>query len=412
MARTVKPLSAKKVENAKAKEKKYKLSDGAGLFLQVNPNGSKFWRLGYRLNGKLKEYAIGTFKDYTLEEARQERTRLRKLVNEGIDVNQLKKEKKEDSQKIEIKKENTFYNVSQKWHKNYEREVSENYHIRLGRSLDNYIYPFIRDVPMDEVKRTDIIEILEALKAKELYETAKRTATLLNKIYKYAVTYEFTPHNIIADIELKTILGKREKKHYPTLTNRKDIKGLLLAIDDYSGDYTTRMALKFLPYVFVRSFNIRNAEWSEIHFDSKLWVIPAEKMKTRTEFKLPLPHQAMKILKEVHEFSGDGQFVFPSCMYPTRPLSNNTLISALRRMGYSSEELVPHSFRSMFSTIAYEKANTEDGHRYTGEVIEALLAHKETNKIKGAYNRAEYQEPMRGLIEWYADYLDGVKDGK
>ena len=265
---------------------------------------------------------------------------------------------------------------------------------------------------MDEVKRTDIIEILEALKTKKLFETAQRTATLLNKIYKYAVTYEFTPHNIIADIELKTILGKREKKHYPTFTERKDIRGLLLAINDYSGDYTTKMALKLLPYVFVRSFNIRNAEWSEINFDSKLWVIPAEKMKTKTEFKLPLPHQAMEILKEVHKFSSHGQFVFPSGMYPTRALSDNTLISALRRMGYSKEEFVPHGFRAMFSTIAYEKANTEDGHRYTGEVIEALLAHKETNKIKGAYNRAKYQEPMRGLIEWYADYLDEVKEGK
>ncbi len=412
MARTVKPLSAKKVESAKAREKKYKLSDGGGLFLQINPNGSKFWRLNYRLHGKAKEYAIGTLKDYSLEEAREERSRLRKLVNDGIDINQLKKKKKENSKKVEIKKENTFYNISQKWHKHYEKEVSEDYHIRLGRSLDNYIYPFIKDVPMDEVKRTDIIEILESLKTKGLHETAKRTATVLNKIYKYAVTYEFTPHNIIADIELKTILGKQKKKHYPTFTESKDIKGLLLAIADYSGDYTTKMALKLLPYVFVRSFNIRNAEWSEINFDSKLWIIPAEKMKTKIEFKLPLAHQAIQILEEVHKFSGHGQFVFPSGMYPKRALSDNTLISALRRMGYTKEEFVPHGFRSMFSTIAYEKANMEDGHRYTGEVIEALLAHKETNKIKGAYNRAEYQEPMRGLIQWYADYLDEVKEKK
>jgi len=410
MARTVKPLSAKKVENAKAKEKKYKLSDGGGLFLQVNPNGSKFWRLGYRFNGKLKEYAIGTLKDYTLEEARQERSRLRKLVNNGIDINQLKKEEKEKLKTVEVKKENTFYNISQKWHKHYEKEVSENYHIRLGRAMENYIYPMIKNIPMDEVKRTDIIAILEALKDKELHETAKRTATLLNKIYKYAVTYEYTPHNIIADIELKTVLGKREKKHYPTFTNEQDIRGLLLSIDEYSGDYTTKMALKLLPYIFVRSFNIRNAEWNEIDLKNKLWTIPAEKMKTKIEFNLPLPNQAINILEEIQEFSGHGKFVFPSCRYPNRAMSDNTLISALRRMGYTKEEFVPHGFRAMFSTIAYEKANMEDGHRYTGEVIEALLAHKETNKIKGAYNRAEYQKPMRGLIEWYADYLEGVKN--
>jgi len=409
MARTIKPLTAKTVENAKAKDKKYKLSDGGGLFLLVNTNGSKLWRLNYRLNNKSKEYAIGTYKDYSLEEARQERSKLRKLVKQGIDINQLKKEQKNKQKRIEIKKENTFYTVSQKWYKSYKREVSENYYIRLGRSLDNYVYPFIKDIPIDEVKRTDIIEILEALKAKGIFETARRTKTLLNKIYKYAVTYDFTPHNIIADIETKTILGRQENKHYPTLTEPEDIRGLLLAIDDYNGDYTTKMALKFLPYVFVRSFNIRNAEWSEINFDTGLWIIPAKKMKTKIEFKLPLSNQAMEILKEVYQFSGHGKFVFPSAMYPNRALSDNTLISAFRRMGYSKKEFVPHGFRAMFSTIAYEKANSKNGHGYTGEVIEALLAHKEANKIKEAYNRATYQKPMRKLIQWYANYLDNLK---
>jgi len=409
MARTIKPLTAKTVENAKAKDKKYKLSDGGGLFLLVNTNGSKLWRLNYRLNNKSKEYAIGTYKDYSLEEARQERSKLRKLVKQGIDINQLKKEQKNKQKRIEIKKENTFYTVSQKWYKSYKREVSENYYIRLGRSLDNYVYPFIKDIPIDEVKRTDIIEILEALKAKGIFETARRTKTLLNKIYKYAVTYDFTPHNIIADIETKTILGSQENKHYPTLTEPEDIRGLLLAIDDYNGDYTTKMALKFLPYVFVRSFNIRNAEWSEINFDTGLWIIPAKKMKTKIEFKLPLSNQAMEILKEVYKFSGNGKFVFPSGMYPNRALSDNTLISAFRRMGYSKKEFVPHGFRAMFSTIAYEKANSKNGHGYTEEVIEALLAHKEANKIKKAYNRAKYQKPMRKLIQWYANYLDNLK---
>ena len=153
-------------------------------------------------------------------------------------------------------------------------------------------------------------------------------------------------------------------------------------------------------------------EWSEINFDTNEWIIPSNKMKTKIEFTLPLPPQVIVLLKEIHEFSGDGKYVFPSFRGKDNPMSDNTLISALRRMGYTKEEFVPHGFRAMFSTIAYEKANEDGGHKYTGEVIEALLAHKEKNKVKDAYNRASYKESMRGLICWYADYLDGIKNGK
>ena len=225
---------------------------------------------------------------------------------------------------------------------------------------------------------------------------------LLNKIYKYAVTLEYVPHNIIADIEQRNILGKREKNHYPTFTKKEDIKGLLLSIDEYSGDYTTKMALKMLPYVFVRSFNIRHCEWSEIDFENKEWIIPASKMKTKSEFILPLSNYVIELLTEVKKFTSDSKYVFASLKDKNRPMSDNTLISALRRMGYTKEEFVPHSFRAMFSTIAYENSNSKDGHNFTGEVIEALLAHKETNKVKEAYNRSSYKDAMRGLIEWYA----------
>jgi integrase len=185
----------------------------------------------------------------------------------------------------------------------------------------------------------------------------------------------------------------------------------LLAIDEYSGDYTTKMALKMLPYVFVRSYNIRHCKWDEIDFKNKLWIIPANKMKTKIEFILPLPKQVIEILEEVKEYTEDSKYVFPSFRAKDRPMSDNTMISALRRMGFTKEEFVPHSFRAMFSTIAYESANTKDGHNFTGEVIEALLAHKEINKIKAAYNRASYKEAMANLMDWYANYLDGVKNG-
>lgn len=411
MARQTAQLTATQIKHAKPKDKKYKLSDGGGLFLLVMPTGSKLWRLKYRFNGKDKEYTIGAYPAIPLSKAKAKREELKTLIADGIDPNEKKKQDKEKIKAVEIKKENTFYKVSQKWLKSYQGHVSENYHSKLGKALENYIYPSIKDKAIDEVTRLEIITIMEELKERELLETARRTVMLLNKIFKYAVTHELTPHNIVADIEVKDILGKKIKKHYPTFTKEKDIKGLLLAIDEYSGDYFTKKALQVLPYVFVRSYNIRHMEWSEIDFKTKEWIIPAQKMKTKIEFTLPLPQQVIDLLTAVKENATSNLYVFPSPIYKDRPLSDNTLITAIRRMGYSKDEFVPHSFRAMFSTIANEKANDKGGHAYTGEVIEACLAHKEQNLIKAAYNRSTYKEAMRGLITWYADYLERVKNG-
>ena len=404
-------MTATEIKAAKPKERAYKLFDGGGLYLLIAKSGGKLWYLKYRFNDKEKKIALGAYPMVSLGEARKKREEYKKMIVNGLDPSEERKAQKEQIKQTEVKKENTFRVISQKWLESYRDQVSENYHTRLGRALENYIYPTIEEKPIDEVTRLEIIAILEDLKARGLHETARRTAMLLNKVFKYAVTHEYTPHNIIADIETKEIIGKKIKRHYPTFTKPQEIRGLLLAIDDYSGDYFTKMALKVLPYVFVRSYNIRHMEWNEIDFGSQEWIIPAEKMKTKEVFTLPLPHQAITLLEEIKENSISTKYVFPGFRSDGKPLSDNTLISALRRMGYTKEEYVPHSFRAMFSTIAYEYANRKDGHGYTGEVIEACLAHKEPNKIKEAYNRSNYKEPMRGLMQWYADWLDEVKHG-
>ena len=416
MARQTRPLTATEIKNTKLKEKKYTLSDGGGLFLRIMPNGSKFWKLSYRIHNKPFEYSIGVYPDITLAKARENRERLRQLVANGIDINKLKKDEKQENIIIEQIKENTFEKVAKDWWDNYESEVSENYHNKLWRALELYVFPFIGKKSMVDISRLDLIEILLDLKEKGIRETANRTFMILTKIFMYATMLEIIPHNITADINKKDILGKIVKKHYPTLTKAEDIKGLLLAIDEYSGDYNTKMALKMLPYVFIRSFNIRHCAWSEIDFDTKKWIIPAKKMKVKTngDFIFPLPYQVIDILKEIQEYSGDGTYVFPSLRGKDKPMSDNTMISALRRMGYSKDELVPHSFRSMFSTIAYEHMNItidDGGHQAQGEVIESLLAHEEKNRVKGAYNRAEYSDAKIKLVDWYAEYLDGVKNG-
>ncbi len=421
MARKVTPLTATEINNAKPKEKTYKLFDGGGLFLSVPPNGKKRWRLKYNFNGKEKLLSLGVYPSTTLAAARKKREEAKELIAQGIDPSRQRKEAKATQRIEEAKAKNTFYTISQAWLESYKGEVSENYHTKLGRALENYAYATytlkdkstfsIKNKPIDEVTRLEVIAILEALKDRGIEETARRTAMLLNKVFKYAVTREYIPHNIIADIEVKEILGKKKKRHYPTLTDPKEIKGLLNAIDGYTGDYSTRMALRILPYLFVRSYNIRHMEWEEIDFKAQEWNIPAAKMKTKEPFTLPLPDQVIPLLEELRENATSSRYVFPSFRSDDNPLSDNTLIAALRRMGYTKEEFVPHSFRAMFATIAYEHANHPDGHGYTGEVIEACLAHKETNKIKEAYNRSTYKEPMRGLMRWYGDFLEEVKNG-
>jgi len=416
MARSIIPLTDKKIQSAKPKEKKYKLSDGGGLFLEIRPNGSKLWRLSYRINGKLKEYAIGTLKNYSLKEARERREQLRKLVARGLDINEEKKKHNLKQKETKEKKENTFYKISQLWLKDYihRKGLSENYSHKLGNALINYIYPSIKNKSIDEVTRKDIRKILEYVAdTRGLRETAHRLHTQLNSIYMYAVTHEYVELNIIRDIDKSIVIGKVEKKHYPTLTKEKDIKGLLLAIDDYNGDYSTQKALKIMPYVFLRSYNIRYAEWEEIDFIKNEWVIPAEKMKTKIELILPLPPQVTEVLKEIREHRLSEKYIFPSARYRDRPMSDNTLTGAIRRMGFSKDEFVPHGFRAMFSTVANTKANHE-GEHYTKDIIEALLAHKEPNKIREAYNRTSNRDlikPMREVIEWYANYLDEVRNG-
>ncbi len=289
MARITTPLTDIKVKSAKSKAKNYKLSDGRGLFLLIKPTGSKLWRLKYRFNNKEKEYAIGAYPTISLSKARKKREELKELVADGIDPNVKKKQDKEEIQEEEAKKKNTFYKVSQEWLKNYKDQVSEDYHTRLGRDMENYLYctiihdekPLnIKDKPIDEITKLELLSFITALKEKGLLETARRTATLINRIYKYADLYGTAKLIYIDKEDKKTLLGEKIKNHYPTFTKAKDIKGLLHNIDGYEGDYFTKMALRVLPYVFVRSYNIRHMEWVEIDFKAKVWTIPKEKMKT------------------------------------------------------------------------------------------------------------------------------------
>jgi len=266
------------IQKAKPKDKPYKLTDGMGLYLYIS-NTSKLWRLDYTFENKRYTHSIGAYPIVTLAKAREESIRLKRLISEGIDPSQQKKDDKAQIKEVEAQKQNTFYHISQLWHKSYKENVSENYHIKLSRALDNYLYKMhtlngikqsIRDKPIDEITRKDIIFILEALKERGIHETANRISVILSQIFRYAVTHEYVPHNIIFDIDKKVVLGTRKKQNYPTITDPKEIKTLLNLIDDYNGDYSTKKALQVLPYLFVRNSNLRQMEWQEIDFKNKV----------------------------------------------------------------------------------------------------------------------------------------------
>ena len=411
MARLTTPLTDTQLKNLKPKDKKYKLSDGGGLFMQINPNGSKLWRLNYRIDGESKEYAIGVYPKISLAQARTIRDEQKSLVASGIDINEKKKEDKRILEEENAKEVNTFKKVAEEWAVEYRKEVEELTFNKQFARIENHVYPILGDKHIEEIRRKDIIATLSIIKQKGIAETTRRVFRLMRRIYMYAVTYDYVPHNIMADIDMKIAVGKVNTENAPILSKPQDIKKLLLKLDTYKGAYSTNMLLKLLPYIFVRSHNALNMKWEEIDFKKNEWVIEAIHMKKRRKFTLALSTQAIKIIESMKKYS-TGKYVFPSSIHQNKPLSSGTLGQAFKRLGYGKGIFTPHSVRGTFSTIAYEHAFVDGGHECPAEVIEACLAHLEKDQTKAAYNHANYSEKKRELVQWYGDYLDGVKNLK
>ncbi len=281
MARLTTPLTDTQLKNAKPKEKKYKLSDGDGLFMQINPNGSKLWRLNYRINGKAKEYAIGVYPSISLADARSICKVQKSLVANGIDINEKKKEDKDIAVALNSKEITTFKKVAEEWAVEYRKEVKELTFTKQFARIVNHVYPILGSKPIESITRKDIIATIHTIRQQDIAETARRVFRLMRRIYMYAVTYDYVPHNIMADIDMKIAVGKVHTENAPILSKPEDIKKLLLAIDTYKGEHSTNMLLKILPYIFVRSTNARQMQWDEINFEKNEWTIQAEDMCQR-----------------------------------------------------------------------------------------------------------------------------------
>ena len=403
MARTITPLTATQIKQAKPKDKDYKLSDGGGLYLLITKAGGKHWKLKYKFDGKEKKLSLGAYPDITLLKARELREDNKQLVANGSNPNELKKEKRELQKQEVIKSLNTFEKIALERLEKQKDTFSEAHYKRTINAFKNDCFKYIGNKHIDDVTAKDIINIMQIMNKRGVNDSARKLFYAISKTFKWAVANAKAERNPCADILLEEILGKKTKQHYPTITDNQGIKNLLLSIKEYQGELSTKYALLMLSYTFVRPSNVRLALWSEIDLNAKQWVIPAKKMKTRDEFIIPLSDTLIALLEEVKQYAGDSPYLFPSTKSKTTPLSDGALLGAIRRMGYSKEEFTPHGFRAMFSTIAHEKSP------FKYDVIETQLAHSIGNSVSRAYNRAKYLDERVKLMQWWSDYLDEVQ---
>lgn len=384
---------AKPREDGKAR----KLFDGGGLFLLVKPNGARYWRLKYRFHGKEKLLALGVYPDVSLKSARDKRDDARKQIAAGIDPSEARK-----AEKAARSSENSFEAIAREWWSKHKPNWSESHSSRIMLRLENDVFPWIGSKPIQDITPPELLTVLRRIENRGALETAHRIHQSCGQIFRYAIATLRAERDTAAD--LKGALPPTNQKHHASITDPKKIGELLRAIDNYQGQFITRCALQFAPLVFVRPGELRHAEWSEIDLDKAEWRIPAEKMKMKTVHIVPLSTQAVAILNEIKPLTGHSKYVFPSVRTLKRPMSENTVTAALRRLGYASGEMTGHGFRSMASTIL----NEQGWHR---DAIERQLAHMERDSVRAAYNYAEHLPERIKMMQAWSDYLVGLKMG-
>jgi integrase len=391
------PLTDSAIRNAKPKEKQYKMTDGSGLYLLVTPKGGKWWRLDYRFNSKRKTLSMGIYPDVSLKSARDKRDKARKQIADGIDPGELRKATKASQSDA-----NGFEAVAREWWGKHEPNWSQTHSSRILLRLEKDVFPWIGNRPIGEITAPELLTVLRRIENRGAVETAHRIHQSCGQIFRYAVATGRAERDPSAD--LKGALPPTRQKHHASITDSKKIGELLRAIDGYEGSFTIRCALQLASMTFVRPGELRHAEWPEIDLDKAEWRIPAEKMKMRTLHIVPLSTQAIAVLEEIKPLTGRGKYVFPGVRSNKRPMSENTVNAALRRLGYTKEEMTGHGFRSMASTILNELGWNRDA-------IERQLAHAERNSVRAAYNYAEHLPERVKMMQEWADYLDKLKAG-
>ncbi len=386
------------VRNAKPAEKPYKLTHGKGLYLLVNATG-KYWRFDFRFAGKRKTLALGVYPDVTLATARERRDDARKLLASDTDpslVMAVNKRARLDGA------QNTFEAVAREWYAKKLPTWAPTTAQKVIRQLEKDIFPWIGKRPIKDIAAPELLAALRRMESRGALELAHRMREYCGMVFRYAVATGQAERDPSGD--LKGALAPVKTKHHASVTDPKKIGELLRAIDGYTGSFMTKCALQLAPLVFVRPGELRTGEWSEFDLDAAEWRIPGEKMKMRDKHIVPLSQQAVEILRSIHPLTGSCRYVFPSVRTTVRPMSENTVNAALRRMGYEKHEMTGHGFRSMASTLLHEQG-------WPHEAIERQLAHAERNKVSAAYNYAEHLPKRREMMQAWADYVGGLAAG-
>ncbi|WP_348767867.1 integrase arm-type DNA-binding domain-containing protein [uncultured Salinisphaera sp.] len=390
-------LTATKVDKAKPRDKAFKLSDGDGMFLLVSPKGGRAWRLKYRIHGKEKQLALGTYPDVSLKLARERRADARKAIAAGIDPSAQKQAEKRAQNAAD-----TFEAVAREWIDARSGEWGKSNRHQVTRRLERDAFPWIGTTKVHELEPPEVLRMLRRTESRGAIETAHRVKQLVGQVMRFAVATGRAQRDPTAD--LAGALKTKRAQHHASITNPAEIGPLLRVIDSYEGQFVTRCALQLAPLVFVRPGELRKAEWVEFDLDAAEWRIPAERMKMNAPHIVPLSVQAVAVLRELEPLTGRGRYVFPGARSADRPMSENTLNAALRRLGYDKDQLTAHGLRSMASTLLNEQGWNRDA-------IERQLAHAERDNVRAAYNYAEHLDERRRMMQVWADYLAGLKRG-
>lgn len=392
-------LTVTAINNAKPKEKPYKLADEKGLYLFIQMSGSKLWRFDYRFQGKRKTLALGSYPEISLADAREKRDSARKQLANDIDPSETKKAVKASNLEAGA---NSLEVIAREWAASYFKNKSDSHRERTMRRLENYIFPWLGNKPISEINAPQVLEAVKRIEKLNKLETAHRTLQATSQVFRYAVQTGRALRDPCVD--LRGALPATVVKHMAAFTEPKQIAELLRAIDGFTGSFTVQIALRLSPLVFTRPSELRTAKWADIDLEANEWRYRVS--KTNTMHLVPLSKQAAKLFADMHPLSGHGEFVFQGGHDPKKPMSAAAINAALKRMGYDTQQdITAHGFRAMARTILHERLNIDP------YIIEHQLAHKVPDALGAAYNRTKFIEQRTVMMQAWADYLDELKAG-
>ena len=388
------------IRNAKPKDKPYKVADSQGLYLLVNPRGSKLWRVKYRMNGVERKLALGPYPEITLAEARSARDAARRQLAHAVDPGVAKRQARIEAT---IRASNSFATVAEELIEKREKEGVSPRTLEKQRWLLRLLGSEFGRRPVSEITPAELLHELKKQERRGRLETAKQVRAFASRVFRYAAATARAERDP-AQMLLGALIQPKVK-HFAAITDPDSFGALLRAIEDYQGDPAVMYALKLTPHVFQRPGELRQMEWAEVDFGKAVWTLPEGKMKMRQPHAVPLSRQALAILTSMRELTGKGKYVFPSIRTRSRPISDNTINAALRRMGYSKEQMTAHGFRTSASSLLNESG------KWNPDAIERALAHMVAGSVRRIYNQSAYWPERVAMAQWWSDYLDQLRDG-